>query len=94
MSRKPRPNKRLDRVNSNREAILSRIKKLEEAIAKGQEYLRTGANADWRGFRPLFTTKEKGGKVLPPHPDWVRNVFIPRCGRALSRAEKLLDRMT
>jgi len=84
----------LDRVNLNREAILARIKNLEGAIAKGQEYLQTGANADWRGFRALFTTKEKDGKALPPHLDWVRNVFIPRCERALNRAEKLLERLT
>ena len=79
---------------SKKKAILDRLKQLEEAIAKGQEYLQTGAHGDWRGFRPLFTEKKKDGKALPPHPDWVKNWFLPSRERALKRAEKLLERMT
>ena len=78
----------------SRKVILERMKYLEEGIAKGRQYLQTGAHGDWRGFKPLFDAKMKDGKQLPPHPDWVRNVFIPRRERALSRAEKLLERMT
>ena len=79
---------------SKKKAILARIKNLEEAIAKGQEYLQTGAHANWQGFRPLFTAKKKNGKALPPHPDWVRNWFLPSRERALKRAKKLLERLT
>jgi hypothetical protein len=79
---------------ARKKAILARIKHLEEAIARGREYLQTGAHADWNGFRPLFAPKEKDGKALPPHPDWVRNWFLPSRERALARAEKLLERMT
>jgi hypothetical protein len=79
---------------AKKEAILARIEKLEEAIAKGQAYLQTGAHADWRGFRPLFTAKKKDGKALPPHADWVKNWFIPSRERALKRAEKLLERVS
>lgn len=65
--------------------ILDRIKKLEEAIARGREDLESGAHADWNGFRALFAEKMRGGKPLPPHKDWVKNVFLPRreklCGR-------------
>jgi hypothetical protein len=79
---------------SKQDAVLARIKSLEVAISKGREYLQTGAHADWRGFRPLFVAKKRGGKELPPHPDWVRNWFLPNCEKALRRVEKLLERMT
>ena len=74
-------------------AILDRIKTLEEAIAKGREYLESGAHADWHGFRPLFVPKLKDGKASPPHRDWVMNVFLPSREGALRRAERLLERL-
>ena len=74
-------------------AILDRIKDLEEAITKGREYLEGGAHADWQGFRPVFVPKMKDGKALPPHKDWVKNVFLPRREGALRRAERLLERL-
>jgi hypothetical protein len=80
-------------MNEKQKAVLERIKHLEDAITKGREYLETGAHADWRGFRALFTVKTKDGTALPPHPDWVRNVFLPRHERALKRAEKVLERL-
>ena len=80
-------------MNAKHRAVIERIKRLEEDLAKGQDYLATGAHADWRGFRPLFTVKKKNGKALPPHPDWVRNVFIPRRERAIRQAEKVLERL-
>ena len=75
-------------------AILDRIKKLEEAITKGREYLESGANADWYGFRAWFVRKIRDGKALPPHKDWVKNVFLPRREKALREAERLLERLT
>jgi hypothetical protein len=81
-------------MNLKKKAILERIKHLEEAIAKGREYLESGAHADWHGFQPLFDTKMRDGKALPPHKDWVKNVFLPNSERALKRAEKLLERLT
>jgi hypothetical protein len=33
----------------------------------------------------------KDGKVLPPHKDWVKNVFLPNQERALALAEKVLE---
>ena len=75
-------------------AILDRIKKLEEAITKGQEYLESGANADWYGFRAWFVPKMRDGKALPPHKDWVKNVFLPSREKALREAERLLERLT
>lgn len=41
-------------MNTKKKKVLDRIKHLEDAIAKGHEYLRTGAHAEWSGFRPLF----------------------------------------
>lgn len=73
-------------MNSKMKAILDRIAHLEDAIAKGHEYLEAGAHAHWRGFRPLFDRKVRDGKVLAPHRDWVRNVFLPRHERALQNA--------
>ena len=78
---------------SKKKAVLDRIKHLEVAMTKGREYLETGAHRDWRGFRPLFTTKVRDGKALPPHKDWVKNVFLRRCERALRSAEKILERL-
>jgi len=65
-------------MNAKRKAILDRIKKYEDAIAKGREYLESGDHAHWHGFRPLFAAKVRDGKTLPPHKDWVRNVFLLR----------------
>lgn len=79
------------RMNSKKKAILNRIRLLEEAIAKGREYLESGKHAEWRGFRPLFAVKVRDGNVLPPHKDWVKNVFIPRREKALRSAQKVLE---
>lgn len=78
-------------VAAKRKAVLDRIRALEEAIAKASEYLQSGKHEHWPGFRPLFVGKKRDGKELPPHRDWVRNVFLPRQEKALARAEKLLE---
>jgi hypothetical protein len=80
-------------MNSKAKVILDRIKHLEEAIAKGREYLESGKHAHWHGFRPLFAVKVKAGNTLPPHKDWVRNVFLPRRERALRNAQKTLEKL-
>ncbi len=80
-------------MNSKRKAVLDRIKRLEEAITKAQEYLESGKHADWHGFRPLFNVKVRGGKILPPHKDWVKNVFLPRRERALKHSQKVLEKL-
>ena len=81
-------------MNSEEKVILDRIEKLEEAITKGREYLESGAHADWHGFRALFAAKMRDGKPLPPHKDWVKNVFLPGREKALREAERLLERLT
>ena len=80
-------------MNPKRKAVLDRIKHLEEAITKGREYLQTGEHAHWHGFRPLFADKARDGKALPPHKDWVKNVFLPNRERALRRAQKVLEKL-
>ena len=77
-----------------RKAVLDRIESLEEDILRAKEYLKSGKQADWSGFRPLFVSKFKNGKELPPHKDWVKNVFLPRKEKALRRAEKLIERIS
>jgi hypothetical protein len=78
-------------MKSKKNDILERIKLLEEAITKGREYLETGEHAHWHGFRPLFAHKVRNGKILPPHKDWVKNVFLPGHEKALSKAQKTLE---
>lgn len=80
-------------VNPKKKAVLDRIKHIEEAIAKAREYLESGKNADWHGFRAAFDAKIREGKVMPPHRDWVKNVFLPRYERALNRSERVLERL-
>jgi hypothetical protein len=80
-------------MNAKQKALLDRIKRLEDEISKGQEYLKTGAHGEWHGFRALFAAKARDGKPLPPHPDWVRNVFLPRREMALRQAEKILEKL-
>jgi hypothetical protein len=86
----PRAEKRKD----SRKAVVERIKRIEDAIIKGTEYLESGKHSDWKGFRPLFYSKTSDGKELPPHRDWVKNFFLPRMKKALSRSEKLLDKLS
>ena len=81
------------RMNPKEKAILDRIESLEGEIIKGREYLESGAHAHWHGFRAIFVSKTRDGKELPPHNDWVKNVFLPNRERALSTAEKLLERL-
>lgn len=81
-------------MNAKRKAILAQIESLEQAIRKAREYLESGKHANWRGFRPAFVRKLRDGKELPPHKDWVKNVFLPRQEKALRRAEKILERLS
>ena len=81
-------------MNAKRKAVVDRIESLEQEIRRAKEYLESGEHADWHGFRPLFDRKLKDGKDLPPHKDWVKNVFLRRKEKALSRAEKILERLT
>ncbi|MFT4547807.1 MAG: hypothetical protein ACI9MB_001755, partial [Verrucomicrobiales bacterium] len=75
-------------VNPKERAILERIRRLEEAIAKAHEFLESGAHASWHGFRPLFVPKlDETGQQLPPHPDWITSIFLPRREKALKLAE-------
>ena len=73
--------------------ITERVKSLEADIVKAQEYLETGEHSNWHKFQPLFKEKLKDGKLMPPHKDWVKNVFIPNLEKSLSEAEKLLERV-
>jgi hypothetical protein len=81
-------------MNAKRKAVVDRIESLEQAIRRAREYLESGKHADWGGFRPLFDRKLKDGNELPPHKDWVKNVFLPRVEKALARTEKRLERLS
>jgi len=73
--------------------ILDRIRHIEDAISKSHEYLESGQHAHWHGFKPLFAEKMSDGKALPPHKDWVRNVFLPSQEAALKGNQKLLEKL-
>jgi hypothetical protein len=68
--------------------VLARIESIEAAIRKAKEYLESGEHAHWGGFRPRFNSKVKDGVALPPHKDWVKNVYLRHMERSLVRAEK------
>ena len=76
-----------------KKAVIERIKHLEQAILRAKEYLESGKHARWEGFQPLFATKLLDGAELPPHRDWVKNVFLRNAERSLRREEKLLERL-
>ena len=79
-------------MNPKKKAV-DRIKRIEEAIVKGREYLESGKHASWSGFRPIFYGKARNGKYLPPHKDWVKNVFLRRQERALLQAQKAFEKL-
>jgi len=79
-------------MSSKEKAMLDRIKHLEDAVVKGREFLESGEHTHWHGFRPLFDDKFRDGKILPPHRDWIRNVFLPRTERALRKAHEALGK--
>jgi uncharacterized protein YqcC (DUF446 family) len=81
-------------MNTKRKAVVDRIESIEQSIRRANEYLESGEHAHWSGFRPLFAQKLKDGKELPPHKDWVKNVFLPRMEKALRRAEKTIERLS
>ncbi len=74
-------------------AILDRIERIEDDISKAKEYLENGSSAHWHKFKPLFDEKIKDGEVLPPHKDWVKNVFLPGREKALRASEKLIEQI-
>ena len=78
-------------MDVKKKAILERIESHEDALTRAYEYLETGAHSDWPGFRAFFTPKHKDGKEVPPHRDWVKNVFIPNYEKAIHKAERKLD---
>ena len=80
-------------TNIKRKAVLERIVSLEQDIDRAREYLESGKHAHWQKFQPWFDRKFKDGKELPPHKDWVKNVFLRRRKNALRYAERLLDRL-
>jgi hypothetical protein len=82
------------KLDPKKKAILARIETIESDISRGHEYLESGAHADWHGFRAIFVSKRRNEKDLPPHKDWVKNVFLPGRERALSNAERLLERLS
>lgn len=79
---------------AEKKAIRDRIGSIEDALIRARAYLETGAHADWHGFRALFVQKLRDGKELPPHKDWVRNVFLPRMEKALRQSERALERIS
>ena len=81
-------------MNAKKKAALDHIASLEEAVRRANEFLESGRHADWHKFRPLFDHKAKDGKELPPHKDWVRNVFLRRAVKALAQAEKAFERLS
>ncbi|MCE9636363.1 MAG: hypothetical protein K8T90_11725 [Planctomycetes bacterium] len=83
----------VDARSAKERAVLDRIASIQDAIVRAREYLESGDHAHWPGFRPLFVSKRRGGIVLPPHKDWVNNVFLPRTQKSFRQAENALERL-
>jgi hypothetical protein len=80
-------------TSAKKKAVLERTLSIEEALVRARQYLESGEHADWHGFRALFVPKRRNGKEVPPHKDWVKNVFIPRMEKALHQSEMALERL-
>lgn len=78
---------------AKQKVILQRIEAAEDALARAKQYLETGAHEHWHGFRALFAPKQRSGIDLPPHPAWIRNVFVPRVEKVLDEAERALEQV-
>ena len=70
-------------------SILKHQKRLERQIELAERYLATGKGAGAECLRPMLNEDGMGDRC-PPHPDWVRNVFIPRMRRGIQRCERSL----
>jgi hypothetical protein len=79
----------VETLSAKRKNVLERIESWKRAIRKAREYLESGKDEKWVGFRPFFGR----GENLPPHKDWVKNVFLPRQEKYLARDEKILERL-
>ena len=80
-------------MDAKKKAILDRIEHLESDIAKARAYLESGKLAHLPGSYPLFTEKERNGKTLPPHKDWVKSKLLPWYEGSLKSAKKALEKM-
>ena len=75
-------------------SVMGKIKWCEDQLKLAYRYLDTDEGSDLRIFRPLFTKKlDASGNALPPHKDWVKNVFIRRREKAIVRLQKRLRRL-
>jgi len=88
-----RQKKRTRATTAKIKIMLNRIKNFEIELIKAHEYLESGKHAHWGQFSPLFVEKFKEGKKVPPHKDWVKNVFIPRVEKNLALARKNLEKL-
>lgn len=73
---------------------MAKIRWCEHQLKLAYRYLDTDQGSDLHIFRPLFDKKlDASGKALPPHKDWVKNVFIRRREKAIVRLHQLLRRI-
>lgn len=80
-------------MDSKEKAVLERMESHKDALVRAKEYLETGAHSNWPGFRALFAPKIRDGREMPPHKDWVTNVFIPGHEQAIRKVERILERL-
>ena len=70
-----------------RKAICDRMRRHQDALQKANEYLATGANGPWQGFRAMFDPRPN----RLPHRDWVANVFMRRRRSAIDQCEYAIE---
>jgi hypothetical protein len=87
--------KKSKETHTGKNLITERLERAERNLQKAERYLETGKGGRDHCFGPLLCSDDR-----LPHPDWVRNVFIPvqkliihRCKQAQkSLADKARER--
>jgi hypothetical protein len=72
-----------------RKKLEGQLKSIETSLANAQEYLSKGINIESTSAFHLSDWKGKSG-----HPEWMRNVMIPKLLKQRARIERMLESMS
>lgn len=76
-------------LQEGRNKLEEQLKSIETSLANAQEYLAKGINIESVTFLHLSDWKGKSG-----HPEWMRNVMIPKLLKQRASIERTLERMS
>jgi hypothetical protein len=75
-------------MSPKKKAVLDRIKNLEEAIAKGGEYLESGKHAHWSGFRPYVCPQDERWQGSAASQRMGEKCFSSTCGKGIEASRE------